>query len=65
MKLSFHCAAGFPRRALLMALPWLLAACTTMAPKPPTPAAPPAQFKESGIWKRASAVPAPAVPESW
>ena len=43
-----------------LAIALLLAGCAT-APKPPEPFAAPAEFKESGIWKRAAASSLPPV----
>jgi len=42
----------------------LLNACAVTAPNPPTPATPPAQYKESALWQRAAAQPA-TVPDQW
>lgn len=50
-------------RRLVPGAALLLAACAT--PVPPTPAAPPAQFKENALWQHAAATRAPAVPDDW
>ncbi|MBL0242608.1 MAG: efflux transporter outer membrane subunit [Rhodoferax sp.] len=65
MRTSLRSTARLPRLSLLACVPMLLVACAATAPTPPTPAAAPPQFKESGIWKRASATTVSVVSESW
>jgi len=50
---------------LSLAAALLLAACAVTRVDPPSPAAPPAQFKEAGDWQRAQAAGARAVPDDW
>jgi NodT family efflux transporter outer membrane factor (OMF) lipoprotein len=56
-----------PALRLLPLMALCLGACSITAVKPPPPAAPPAQFKEAGLWKRAAAASGDAlpVPETW
>lgn len=51
--------------ALALAMPLVLAACAMTHPQPPAPFTAPVQFKEDGLWKRAAAPAALAVPEAW